>query len=312
MANITQERMNELMAIYDRLKVRINEIDRKYNLNYTEPKIDLPESLNLQKMTYTPKSESELKSLAEQHVAATVLSKQRSIDSSYSTKLKTLGRKRTELGREQTSKLKTIDSDYTDALINLDRKLTNNGLLFSTTASNYRMAVSSEYSNKKSACNTKYLEDLKAVDLEESDLEAVYNTQCEQLNAEWKALVNKRYQALLESEKKAKEKVEKYNNNVDEKEQRYQFTRSKFIESMRRAERDRVLTMTKLYAQLGDVTYRDRMIREKYAAAQDSFWPLRRHEANALVTFDSFLSYHLEKYYSTFLNWIKTALLLEN
>ena len=304
--------MQELLKIYDKLKETIIYIDTKYSLVYVEPKVELPDSLNLQKMTYTPKTEGELKALAEQYVAATVLSKQRGLDSNYLTKVKTLGRKRTELTREQSDKVKKIDDDYAETLQKLERKLINNRLLFSTTATSARASATADYSAKKQESNLSYQEELRASDTEESDVDAVYDESCAKLEEERQALIAKRYQALVEAEEKAKTNVDKYNNSIEEKEQRYQYTRAKFIESVRRAERDRVLTMTKLYLQLGEVSYHDRMLREKYAAAQDAFWPLRRNEATALLSYDSFLSMHLETYYSTFVDWVNTALLQPN
>lgn len=312
MASITQERLRELLEIYAKMKVDIIQIDEKYRLTYKEPEIDIPDSLNLEKMTYTPKSEEELRDLAEQYCAPTILSKQRSLDSSYATKLKSLTRKRSDVMRELTDELKKADEDYAVALEKLRVKLTNNGLLFSTTASGCREAALADYTNQKAECNKNYSQDISAIVDEENDLEAVYNESSSQLEQEKQALIEKRYQALLEAEQKSKVNVDKYNNGIEEKEQRFQMTRAKFIESMRRAERDRVLTMTKLYLQLGEISYRDRMLREKYAKAQDYFWPLRRNEAQALLGYDSFLSVHLESYYSTFVDWVNNALLLPN
>lgn len=312
MASITQERLRELLEIYAKMKVDIIQIDEKYRLTYKEPEIDIPDSLNLEKMTYTPKSEEELRDLAEQYCAPTILSKQRSLDSSYATKLKSLTRKRSDVMRELTDELKKADEDYAVALEKLRVKLTNNGLLFSTTASGCREAALADYTNQKAECNKNYSQDISAIVDEENDLEAVYNESSSQLEQEKQAMIEKRYQALLEAEQKSKVNVDKYNNGIEEKEQRFQMTRAKFIESMRRAERDRVLAMTKLYLQLGEISYRDRMLREKYAKAQDYFWPLRRNEAQALLGYDSFLAVHLESYYSTFVDWVNNALLLPN
>ena len=309
---VTKERFLELLELYAKLKERIWAIDNKYSLDYVEPEITLPDSLNLEKMTYTPKSDDELNELAEQYVAATILSMQRTLDSTYSTKLKSIARKRTEATRKLAAKLKEADEYYADELAKVERKLVNNGLLFSTTATTYREQAYLDYNLRKTNCNDDYAADVSALDNEETDLDEVYQQSCTLLDEEKQALIAKRLQALVDSEAKAKSTVEKYNNGVDEKEQRYQYTRAKFIESMRRNERQRVLDMTKLYLQLGDVTYRDRMLKEKFAAAQDAFWPLRRDEANALIEYDSFLAYHLEIYYSTFVDWVNTALLLPN
>lgn len=312
MAAISQERMRELLEIYNKMKASINYIDQKYKLDYVEPKIDLPDSLNLEKMTYTPKTQQELNALAEQFVAASILAKQRTLDSSYSTKLKSISRKRTEVTRAQTDSLKKLDDTYAETLLKIERKLINNGLLFSTTANSARTNAEADYTAQKEQCNLNLQQDLAALDSEEDDLDSVYETQCRQLEEEKKALAAKRYQVLVDVEERTKTAIDKYNNSIEEKEQRYQFTRAKFVETMRRAERDRVLTMTKLYMQLGEVTYRDRMVREKYDTAQDYFWPLRREEAKLLLGYDSFLMMHLEKYYNTFVDWVNSMLLPMN
>ena len=65
----------------------------------------------------------------------------------------------------------------------------------------------------------------------------------------------------------------------------------------------------KLYAQLGETGLRQLVTREKYAVCQDAFFPLRREEAQAILTFDSFLRSHLGVYYDSFVAWINTTLL---
>lgn len=312
MATITQERMLELLEIYNQLKVRIIAIDNKYSLDYKEPEIVLPDSLNLEKMTYVPKCAEELQNLSEQYVSSTIISKQRSLDSTYFSKVRTIMRKRTELSQQLTEKLKSLDGDYTDALAKLEKKLTNNGLLFSTTANAVRQSALEDCNAQKAATTLSYNQQIDALATEEIDLDAVYDEAIASLEEEKRVLIAKRYQALLEAEEKSKISVDKYNNSIEEKEQRYQYTRAKFIETMRRAERDRVLTMTKLYLELGDVTFRSRMLKEKLSAAQDAFWPLRRNEAHALLSYDMFLSVHLETYYSTFVDWVNTSLLDAN
>ena len=312
MATITEERMRALLEIYAKLKEKILYIDSKYGLTYVEPDIDLPESLYLEKMKYEPKTAAEMHTLAKQYAAATIISKQRTLDANYSTKLKALGRKRTEAFGNLNSALKKADEDYAEALEKVERKLINNCLLFSTTASKYRENALNDYNNQKQECNDNYNQNVAALDQEENDLEAVYNESMGQLDQEKEALIVKRYNDLVAAENKAKTAVDKYNNTIQEKEQRYQYSRAKFIELARRAERERVLQMTKLYWQFGETGYRDRMLRDKYAAAQDSFWPLRRHEAEFILSTDSFLNFHLEIYYTTFVDWVNTALLPPN
>ena len=312
MATITQERLLQLLDIYAKMKVDIIKIDEKYSLTYKEPEIDVPDSLNLEKMTYTPKTEEELRDLAQAYCAPTILAKKRTLYISCLTKYKALMRKCDEVSRVNTNKKNQSYQEYQQTLEKLRVKLTNNGLLFSTTATTSRQKALDEMTERDKAIEDDYVKELQAIETEERDMEEVYDDACSKIDDEGKLMEEKRYQALLEIEAKAKSSVDKYNNGIEEKEQRFQMTRSKFIESMRRAERDRVLDMTKLYLQLGEISYRNRMLKEKYLKAQDYFWPLRRNEANALLGYDSFLVVHLESYYSAFVDWVNTALLQPN
>ena len=58
---ISSARMKELIAKYDVIKGKVEDIDRKYSLDYREPLLNMPESLGLTKLQYVPKTEEQLR-----------------------------------------------------------------------------------------------------------------------------------------------------------------------------------------------------------------------------------------------------------
>lgn len=306
---ISTQRLLELQALYNELKVRVIAVDTKYSLDYVEPQLDLPDSLNLQKLTYTPKTKAELTTLATQEVAATYISKQRSIDSAYANKLKSYTARRAELKEKYDKKLNDATADHTKDMSNLKRKLANNGLLFSTVYTDYVARATRDYNDKIAALILESIAMEQIINNEESATDKSYQQECASLTDEKQAKIAQVYQKLFDADEKLRVSIEKYNNSLEEKEQKYQASRARAYQSARNAEYNRMYNALRIYAQLGETGYRNRILQEKYAVCKDAFWPLRREEAQAILTFDSFLRTHLDTYYSAFVDWINTALL---
>ena len=87
---ISSARMKELIAKYDVIKGKVEDIDRKYSLDYREPLLDMPESLGLTKLQYVPKTEEQLRAAAEERIAASYIAKQGRLNSSYAARNKVL------------------------------------------------------------------------------------------------------------------------------------------------------------------------------------------------------------------------------
>lgn len=312
MATITQERLAELHDMYERLKLRVLQVDEKYSLEYHEPTIDMPESLNLKKLTYTPKSESQLRQEATRQAAATIISKQRAVDSSYAAKLKSVSTKRAQLQLKYNTIFAELRQTYSENCDKLTRKLVNNGLLFSSLNNTERSKELSRFNQKNYAETERQIAETEIIDGEESAADNAYKAACASLEKEQAALADKAYDKSVEAEAKLKSSIDKYNNSLEEKEQKYQASRAKTLLSAQRAETERLQSAMKSYAELGETGYRNLICKQKYAICQDAFWPLRRSEAQTVLTFDSFLRTHLESYYTAFTDWINTALLPDN
>ena len=306
---ISYQRLLELVEIYDGLKKRILLIDEKYSLEFVEPKLDMPESLNLTKLTYKKKSDEELMSLAEQQVEAAIISKQASLDKNHSTKMKSLNIKLKNLQQTLTKRITALQEDRDRELANIHNRLVNNGLIFSTITAKYEGQAQADYKTKMERSTTEANNELALFSQEMNNAEAVYNESCKALEEEKVARITQSYNKLVEDEEKLARSIEKYNTGLDEKEQKYQASRARAYESARRAAYTRAYNNSKLYMEMGETGYRRAIEKEKYVISQDVFYPLLRNEAQAILSMDSFLVSHLGTYYNAFVDWVNTTLL---
>ncbi len=309
MAAITQERMLELIAIYDALKVKVEAVDRKYSLDYHEPLIDMPESLNLTKLEFIPKTEQELTELANRQVEATYISKQRQLDTSKNNSMQSINKKYADLAEELRVKSQTLLNNYNAACDKLKIKLINNGLMYSTVNSKANAQARDDYDKSVRELNAQYDVKREQIDDEKKYIETSYTQNCLSLADEQKAAALKVYDSLVESQYKEEQSVDKYNTGLDEKEAKYQAARAKAIEYAWEAEYDRAFNAAKLYQQMGANGFQEMKLTEKLNLCKQAFMPLKRNEAQTLLTVDSFLKTHLLDYYSAFVDWINYALI---
>lgn len=306
---ITVEHLIELQKLYDQLKERILLIEKKYSLDVQEPTLDLPERLNLEKLTYEPKTEQVLLALAEQKVGATILSKQASLNKNYSDKLKSISTKKDQLQLKYSTLFNNMATGFSDQLDDIKRKVINHGLIFSTVADKYRNQAQSAYKASMAAQTQQYNSELAIINNEQTATSEAYNQSLTALEQERQSRIDYAYTQLVEAEQKQQESIEKYNNSLEEKEQKYQASRAKAYEAARKTEENRVYKLVEMYAKIGATAYVQMVEKEKYSTTQDVMYPLSRDDAKLMLTFDSFLKTHLGSYYSTLVSWINTTLL---
>ena len=306
---LSTDRLLELVEIYSALKVRVLQVDEKYSLDFVEPKLDMPDSLNLVKLTYEPKSEEELMELARQKVEASIISKQAQLDKNYNTKTKNLALQTQKQQLTTNQKLVALQKALDKEFENIHNRMVNNGLIFSTVTTKYQNKARQEHNEKVSQLNSDNEAALALIEQQQQDADALYKQSCDSLDTEAEARVQASYNKLLEDEESLKRAIDKYNTGLDEKETKYQASRAKAYESARRADYNRAYNNSKLYMQLGETGYRRMISMEKYIICQDVFYPLRREEGRAILSMDGFLVMHLGPYYDAFVSWVDTTLL---
>ncbi|MCH5156335.1 MAG: hypothetical protein J1G02_00485 [Clostridiales bacterium] len=306
---VTNERLLELAHIYNGLKTRILYIDEKYSLEFVEPKLDMPDSLYLTKLIYEPKTEEELMQMAEEQVAASIISKQSALDKSYNTTVKSLANKLAQMQLSKDKSAQAVLDEYYKEYEALHRRLINNGLIFSTVATKYEEQLVTKMEKKTNRKNKEWTDKMALVDKEQQDAEQIYQERCADLEEEKAARIIQKYQKLKQDEEALARSIEKYNTGLDEKEAKYQASRAKAYEAARRAAYNRAYNNSKLYLEYGETGYRRMIEKEKYAVSQDVFFPLTREEGKIILSFDSFMVVHLGTYYSAFVDWVNTTLI---
>lgn len=305
---ISTERQQELQQIYRDLKVRVIRIDEKYSLEYVEPELDMPDSLNLTKLEYTPKSDEELTNLAEEQVASYVVSKQAALDKNYFTKIYNLYRRIYKV-EQNMDKSKIVATDaYQKELSDIYNRIVNNGLIFSSLQNRYNNQALNDYKKNVERIDTDAQRDFTLLYQEEQDIEDVYSKDKKYLAQEKAARITAAYNKLVSEEEKLERSIEKYNTSLDEKEAKYQASRARAYEYARRAAHNRAIENSKLYLEIGETGYRRLIEKEKYAVCQDTFYTLTREEAKVLLSIDSFLVAHLGTYYDAFVDWVDITL----
>ncbi len=307
--SLTVERYNELKELYGQLKEKLLTVDEKYSLTTVEPKLDMPPSLNLQKLEFTPKTEEELRSLAEMEVAPAILSKQRSIEQSYNAQMKKFSLERTDIISDMNKRCQAVTAECEEEKAQIMRKVVSHGLVFSNVANKYTELATQRCKDRIVAEKQLFDAEQERLTWRETDAEELYNQNCAALEEEKAARTEVAYRKLCDSEQKDRVSVEKYNNSLEEKEQKYQASRAKAYESALRAAQDRALDNAKIYSELGETGYNNLIQREKYILCKDALLPLRREEARTIINIDSFLLNSLGDYYYTLSDWINATLL---
>lgn len=308
MPSISSQRMEQLRSEYEELKNRCREVDIKYSTDVVEPQLNLPPSLNLEKLDYVPKSEEELTALAEQEIASATITKQSALDKSHATKLKSFALQRDKLSAQLEVTCRNLADGYGVEQATIHRKLVNHGLSFSSTATSALDDRATKYQENVRRANTDAQAERELITRAEEDEEQLYQQSCDALEEDRLARLAKAYQKLADSEESRRISVIKYNNSLEEKEQRYQYSRERAYESAWRYAEERAEQNQKLYQQLGETGFRDMIEREKYNLFIDTFSSYTRDEGNFVLSIDSFVRNNLGAYYSGFVDWVNTTL----
>lgn len=302
---ISVTRLNELLKEFEPVKVKIDDIDRKYGLDYCEPQMDMPESLDLPRLEYEPKSDEQLNRLADEQTYASYLANVNRLNVSNASANLRLDKRLSELEEKTRVKIATLHKKLNDELEDVNVKITNAGMLFSTVAERVKIKLRRACDADVEEANTRLDNDREAVETERASLNADHANALEDAENLRQAQIRQAYVKLAEDEQAQREKVEKYNNLLSEKETKYKMSYAKALEAARQAEYDRTYKAKKLYQQMGATGYEESKLWEKYNVFVSHFATFtKREEALALIQCDAYVQGHLKQYYSTLVDWV--------
>lgn len=303
---ISVVRLNQLMEEFVPVKTKIDKIDRKYSLDYREPILDMPESLNLPKLTYAAKTERQLRDEAELNVKAAYLSKLNSLEARYALKYAELDRRKRTIDEKARAEQARYLADFTKSTASLRQRLVDNGMLFSSVIDRTIARLRVEYEQKVTESNASADNKNAAAEQERQGLESRYADEKAAVEKERSAKTDEEYASLVKKEQDKKTSVDKYNMALDEKEKKYLMARAKALENAKEAEYERSFAAQKLYQQMGATGYEQAKLWEKYNVMVNHFATFRvREEAMAVINYDSYVQMHLQQYFSTLVDWVK-------
>lgn len=303
--SISKDRLEYLRAEFEKAKAQIDQIDRKYSLDYVEPLMDMPPSLDLEHITFRPYTETELRALADEQVYASYLEAMRRLDAALSSDKIRIEKKLNSIeenARRQQYKLLAV---FNAEVAKMRKRLTDNGILFSSVITSQTEKYRKEYDSSLAESNTQADSERAAVSAQLSAVEEKYAVAKQGVEDERQAKAQVAYNKLVQSQLNEQTRIEKYNTQLDEKEKKYLVTRAKALEQARQAEYNRTYAAKKLYQQMGATGYEEAKLWEKYNVFVKHFANFtKRDEALALIQGDSYVRNHLQQYYTTLLDWV--------
>ena len=305
---LTQQRVQELYNEYGKLKDKINEINHKYSLDVYEIDLGFPPTLGLEKLTFTPKTPTELANLVAAEVDAKCGPKIVSAEKTLANQNAAIEQQKLAAGESNRQKIAQIDADYSKKTSDMQHKIVNANLQYSTLFDSALKDIQDAYAEALELQQQHYASQNESFQKKADANMRRYQQEITRIQEYRMALTHSIQQSIRDKEQKQALAVQKYNNSVDEKENKYQYSCKRATEYAREAEVNRALAAARLYATLGSTGLELRKKTEKYYVCLHFFGQFTKEEAKSILSFDSFLKVELEDYYSTLVDWINNYL----
>ncbi len=305
---IDVETAQELTEFYSKLKQKFFSIDVKYSLDYVEPQLNLPESLNLTPLTFDEKSQEDLRQQALIDVQPQITEKINNYNSQKASQLTLINQKITYLSQDHADALTKLQADYNSQYTLTDAKMRRNGLIYSTVFDATKTKLVTEYNQKVQTENADYQVQVEELTAQKQNISNLFDEKIASLDSEKADLCEEQYYTLVNKQENERQKVEKYNQSLAEKETKYQASCAKAKEYAREAEYERALNVSKLYASLGETGLKAQIKNEKLYCVKFYFASLNKEEAYYCLNSDAFMRTELGSNYTDLTDWIDLTL----
>lgn len=288
---------------FEQLKQQLNAVDAKYSTVPQKVVLDLPPTLALQPKEYTPPTEQEMQQEAQLKTLADYLSKKYNIELKADNQQIDISRdidKTTEITNRNMAKLEaTRDKKAEDSMDNAIANGIGRSSIAEVGVKKIIMGYDDEISAERESGNMalqQLQEDLTK--LSKDTAEALAN-----LDEERDAKTRVHLTSILDSVNRQLDSVLQYNNNINEREVKYQASIAEKQARHEDRELERAASMAKLKATIGVSGVEELIINDKLSTVKDLLSQLPRSEAVALVKKDGYLEAVLGKYYSYILDY---------
>lgn len=289
---------------YKKLKEQLEKVDSQYDTTYKEPELDLPESLNLEKLQYTMPTQQEIENLAKQENISDYISKNQQLDSKIEDYKLTNSQKQQTVNEEKKAKDDQLREQLQQELKSIGNRTIDNGIARSSITTGAKQQAK----EVNDATRKQYAEQF---DTELQQLASQLAQQLADTDEQRKILqetfqnevLNSVAKLTAEAQKKYDDTV-KYNNTVDEKEAKYQADREEQLFDARQDEYQRINDLIELYSKVGETGIEARKTNEKLQYVKEFFDSVDKQTALSILNSDNTLQAHLGMYYDYIVDYV--------
>lgn len=262
------KQLDDASKIYKQLLDSMAKIDNKYSTTYQEQRVDAPDSLGMQKLTYEMPSEEDISRLAEQYYSANKQKEVSQINDSTSKTLQSLAQKAKSILEKATQGQIEIATERDADLKNTNYSAQKNNLTNSSIKSGMMDKINTLAEQALNTLQQNTDNSLNDIETQKSNLTDSAKQQLEALEEIYaKKIADKTEEIRQEALEKADE-VTKYNNSVEEKEAKYKKSLADQLAELEKQEWQRLQEILELTERIGESGVEEQKAIEKYNAVK--------------------------------------------
>ena len=226
------KQLEDASKAYRELLDKMASIDKKYSSTYQEQTLDAPETLGLEKLTYTMPTDDEIAEIARQYYAASKAKDEQNVNTSAAKQLQSIEAKTKSVLEKALEGQTKVEAERKEDLKNADysaqkRNLTNSSVRTGALQKVNDLADAAIATLERNKENS-----LAALDREKLNLDNLTKEQLAALEKIYEEKILSKIGELKEDAARQADSVAKYNNSVDEKEANYQKSLAKQLKDM--------------------------------------------------------------------------------
>lgn len=289
----------------EELKDKINKIDEKYKLDLTFDSTKDDISLNLERKQYTKPTDDELKAQAEDSLKSYVDQEQKEIESDFQSGNKKLDEQKQQLESAYSSDTKKIADSFNDAKESNKNTFIRRGLARSSIMQENMKDLDKAQETKQDELAKTLQQNLDKINIEKDLLESQKQSALESFNIAYAVKLTDKINKLTESAKKAEDEVIKYNNQLEEKEAKFQLSQQGHnLDQDNQKLKDNKFILDYI-DEYGTVGLNWLISSEKLEAAKNSIKGLTKEQALAQIERDGYRDILGDSIYKSLLNYVK-------
>lgn len=289
----------------EELKDKVKKIDEKYKLDLTFDSTKDDISLNLERKQFSKPTDDELKAQAENSLKSYVDTEKKSIESDYVSGNKKLDEQKQKLESDFDSDKKKIAQSFEDAKESNKNTFIRRGLARSSIMQENMRSLEEGKAAEVDEMSKTLQQNLDKINIEKDLLESQKQSALESFNIAYAVKLSEKINKLTESAKKAEEDVLKYNNQLEEKEKKFQLSQQGHnLDQDNQKLKDNKFVLDYI-DEYGMVGLNWLISSEKLEAAKNSIKGLTKQQALAQIERDGYRDILGDSVYQSLLNYVK-------